>query len=68
MASTDVPHAFGGHVVEPVELAAVLAPFILLASMVSVELGVTVALVELTLGVTASSVSSVSTAPTPASI
>jgi Kef-type K+ transport system membrane component KefB len=43
-------------VVEPVELAALLAAFILLASMVSVELGVTVALVELTLGVAAGNV------------
>jgi Kef-type K+ transport system membrane component KefB len=56
MASTDVPHALGGHVVEPVELAALLAAFILLASMVSVELGVTVALLELTLGVAAGNV------------
>lgn len=30
MASTDVPHALGGHVVEPVELAALLAALILL--------------------------------------
>jgi len=37
--------------VSPVELAAVLAAAALLASMVSVELGVTVALVELGLGV-----------------
>ena len=36
---------------EPIQLAAVLGGVILLASMVSVELGVTVALVELTLGV-----------------
>jgi Kef-type K+ transport system membrane component KefB len=56
MASTDVPHVFGGHVVEPVELAALLAALILLASMVSVELGVTVALLELTLGVAAGNV------------
>ena len=35
---------------EPVQLAAVLAAVVLLASMLSVELGVTVALVELTLG------------------
>jgi Kef-type K+ transport system membrane component KefB len=42
--------------VEPVELAALLAAFILLASMVSVELGVTVALLELTLGVAAGNV------------
>jgi Kef-type K+ transport system membrane component KefB len=38
---------------EPVQLAAVLAAVILAASMISVELGVTVALVELTLGVAA---------------
>jgi Kef-type K+ transport system membrane component KefB len=38
---------------EPVQLAAVLAAFVLAASMISVELGVTVALVELTLGVVA---------------
>jgi Kef-type K+ transport system membrane component KefB len=37
--------------VEPIQLAAVLAAVILAASMFSVELGVTVALVELTLGV-----------------
>jgi Kef-type K+ transport system membrane component KefB len=37
--------------VEPVQLAAVLAGVILVASIVSVELGVTVALLELTLGV-----------------
>jgi Kef-type K+ transport system membrane component KefB len=43
-------------VVEPVELAALLAAFILLASMISVELGVTVALLELTLGVAAGNV------------
>ncbi|HEY3070020.1 MAG TPA: cation:proton antiporter [Gaiellaceae bacterium] len=36
---------------EPVELAAVLAAVIVVASMVSVELGVTVALIELTLGI-----------------
>ena len=36
---------------EPVQLAAVLAAVVLLASMLSVELGVTVALIELTLGV-----------------
>ena len=35
----------------PVQLAAVLAAVVLLASMVSVELGVTVALIELSLGV-----------------
>jgi Kef-type K+ transport system membrane component KefB len=37
--------------VEPVQLAAILAVVVLIASMASVELGVTVALVELTLGV-----------------
>jgi hypothetical protein len=37
--------------VSPVELAAVLAAVVLVASVVSIELGVTVALVELTLGV-----------------
>ena len=40
----------------PIELAAVLAAVVLLASIVSVELGVTVALLELTLGVVAGSV------------
>jgi Kef-type K+ transport system membrane component KefB len=39
--------------VEPVQLAAVLATVVLIASMLSVELGVTVALLELTLGVVA---------------
>lgn len=38
---------------EPIQLAAVLAGVVLIASMVSVELGVTVALVELSLGVIA---------------
>jgi len=38
---------------DPVQLAAVLAGVILLASVISVELGVTVALIELTLGVVA---------------
>jgi Kef-type K+ transport system membrane component KefB len=37
--------------VEPVQLAAVLAAVALVASMVSVEFGITVALVELTLGI-----------------
>jgi Kef-type K+ transport system membrane component KefB len=37
--------------VEPIQLAAVLAAVVVAASIVSVELGVTVALVELTLGV-----------------
>jgi hypothetical protein len=39
--------------VSPVQLAAVLAAIVLVASTVSVELGVTVALLELTLGVAA---------------
>jgi Kef-type K+ transport system membrane component KefB len=39
--------------VSPVQLAAVLAAVILVASMLSVELGITVALLELTLGVVA---------------
>ena len=38
---------------EPIQLAALLAALILVASMVSVELGVTVALLELTIGVLA---------------
>jgi Kef-type K+ transport system membrane component KefB len=37
--------------VEPIQLAAVLAVVVLVASMVSVELGITAALIELTLGV-----------------
>jgi Kef-type K+ transport system membrane component KefB len=37
--------------VEPVQLAAALAAVVLVASIVSVELGITVALIELTLGV-----------------
>jgi Kef-type K+ transport system membrane component KefB len=41
--------------VEPIQLAAVLAAVALLASIVSVELGITVALIELTLGVVAGS-------------
>ena len=36
---------------EPIQLAAVLAAVVLVASIVSVELGITVALVELTLGI-----------------
>jgi Kef-type K+ transport system membrane component KefB len=39
--------------VEPIQLAAVLATVVFLASVISVELGVTVALVELSLGVIA---------------
>jgi len=42
--------------VEPVQLAAVLAAVALLGSMLSVELGVTVALLELTLGVVAGNI------------
>jgi Kef-type K+ transport system membrane component KefB len=42
--------------VEPIQLAAVLATAVLVASMASVELGVTVALIELTLGVVAGNV------------
>jgi Kef-type K+ transport system membrane component KefB len=42
--------------VEPIQLAAVLAAVVLLASIASVELGVTVALVELTLGVVAGNI------------
>lgn len=41
---------------EPIQLAAVLAAVVLVASMASVELGVTVALIELTLGVIAGNV------------
>jgi Kef-type K+ transport system membrane component KefB len=37
--------------VEPIQLAAVLAAVVLVASIVSVEVGVTVALIELTLGI-----------------
>ena len=40
----------------PIQLAAVLGTLVLLASIISVELGVTVALVELTLGVVAGNV------------
>jgi Kef-type K+ transport system membrane component KefB len=42
--------------VEPIQLAAVLAAVVLVASIVSVEIGVTVALLELTLGVVAGNV------------
>ena len=41
---------------EPIQLAAVLAAVVLLASVLSVELGITVALLELTLGVVAGNV------------
>jgi Kef-type K+ transport system membrane component KefB len=47
--------------VEPVQLAAVLAVVVLVASMVSIELGVTVALVELTFGVLVGNVFDVGT-------
>jgi Kef-type K+ transport system membrane component KefB len=42
--------------VSPIQLAAVLGTLVLLASIISVELGVTVALVELTLGLVAGNV------------
>jgi len=42
--------------VEPIQLAAVLAAVVLVASILSVELGITVALLELTLGVVAGNV------------
>jgi Kef-type K+ transport system membrane component KefB len=48
--------------VSPVQLAAVLAAVALLASMVSVELGVTVVLLELTFGVIVGNVLHLSTA------
>jgi Kef-type K+ transport system membrane component KefB len=48
--------------VSPFELAAVLAAVVLVASMVSVELGVTVALIELTLGVVVGNVFDLGTA------
>ena len=41
---------------EPIQLAAALSVLVLLASMVSVEIGITVALIELTLGVVAGNV------------
>jgi Kef-type K+ transport system membrane component KefB len=46
----------------PIELAAVLAAVVLVASMISVELGVTVALIELTLGVVVGNVFDLGTA------
>jgi Kef-type K+ transport system membrane component KefB len=46
----------------PIELAAVLAAAVLVASMISVELGVTVALIELTLGVLVGNVFDLDTA------
>ena len=46
----------------PIELAAVLATVVLVASMISVELGVTVALIELTLGVVVGNVFDLTTA------
>src|SRR5215472_17162716 len=52
MASTHRPTTLrGGHRMEPVQLAAILAGAVLVASMVSVEIGVSVALIELTFGV-----------------
>jgi len=48
--------------VSPVQLAAVLGAVVLVASMVSVELGVTVALIELTLGVIVGNVFDLNTA------
>jgi Kef-type K+ transport system membrane component KefB len=48
--------------VEPVQLAAILAAVVVVASMMSVELGVTVALLELTLGVVVGSVFDLDTA------
>jgi Kef-type K+ transport system membrane component KefB len=63
MASTDrlIGREVGGHV-SPVQLAAVLGAVVLVASMVSVELGVTVALIELTLGVIVGNVFDLNTA------
>ena len=46
----------------PIELAAVLAAVVLVASMISVELGVTVALIELTLGVVVGNIFDLDTA------
>src|SRR5438067_2451397 len=52
MASTTRPATHrGGLQMEPVQLAAILAGAVLVASMVSVEIGISVALVELALGV-----------------
>jgi Kef-type K+ transport system membrane component KefB len=48
--------------VSPIELAAVLAVVVVVASMISVELGVTVALIELTLGVIVGNVFDLSSA------
>jgi Kef-type K+ transport system membrane component KefB len=53
MASTERQRREVEAMVEPIQLAAVLATVVLIASMLSVELGVTVALLELTLGVIA---------------
>ena len=47
---------------DPVQLAAVLAAVVLLASVLSVELGITVALLELTLGVAAGNLFNLQTA------
>ena len=46
---------------DSVQLAAVLAAVVLIASVISVEVGVTVALLELTLGVAAGNVSKAET-------
>jgi Kef-type K+ transport system membrane component KefB len=48
--------------VSPIELAAVLAAVVLIGSMISVELGMTVALIELTLGVVVGNVFDLGTA------
>jgi Kef-type K+ transport system membrane component KefB len=48
--------------VSPIELAAVLAAVVVIASMISVELGVTVALIELTFGVVVGNVFDLGTA------
>jgi Kef-type K+ transport system membrane component KefB len=57
MASTDRQvDATWRSTVEPIQLAAVLAAVVLVASILSVELGITVALLELTLGVVAGNV------------
>jgi Kef-type K+ transport system membrane component KefB len=47
--------------VSPIQLAAVLGAVVLLASMLSVELGITVALIELTLGIVVGNVFDLST-------
>jgi Kef-type K+ transport system membrane component KefB len=62
MASTARPATNVEVNVSPVQLAAVLGAVVLLASMLSVELGITVALIELTLGVVVGNVFQLSTA------